>query len=109
MKTRGNFVATLLGVVVSIVMTSSAALAADVANGKALALKWCSACHLVANDQERVSDAPLPSFYDVAKDPSLSSEALKTFLADPHPKMPNMSLSNSEISDLAGYIGSLAP
>ncbi|WP_417670084.1 c-type cytochrome [Roseibium sp.] len=85
------------------------ALAVDPDNGKTLALKWCAACHLVSNDQDRVSDAALPSFFDMAKNPELSETTLKTFLADPHPQMPNMSLSNQEISDLARYITTLAP
>ena len=32
---------------------------------------------------------------------------LKGFLADPHPKMPNMSLSRSEIADIVAYIKTL--
>jgi hypothetical protein len=33
---------------------------------------------------------------------------LAFFLLDPHPKMPNMSLTRIEASDLAAYIASLA-
>jgi len=32
---------------------------------------------------------------------------LKDFLTDPHPKMPNMSLSRSEIADIVAYIKTL--
>lgn len=84
-------------------------LAGDPATGKALALQWCSACHVVADDQATASSVSLPSFYDMAGDPSWSEEKLATFLADPHPRMPNMSLGNTEIANLAAYIGSLAP
>ena len=86
----------------------SPAFAADVDHGKELALQWCSACHLVSNDQDRVSGASVPSFYDIAKAPGLDEAALKTFLADPHPKMPNMTLSNDEIADITRYIGTLS-
>ncbi len=104
MKAHGIFTAAL------ICMTSmTPAAAADSQSGKTIALRWCAACHLVANDQERASDSPLPSFYEIAADPAWQEEALKTFLADPHPKMPNMDLSNSDISDLARYITSLKP
>lgn len=82
--------------------------AADADHGKELALQWCSACHLVSNDQDRVSGASVPSFYDVAKAPGFDEDGLKIFLADPHPKMPNMTLSNSEIADIARYISSLS-
>lgn len=88
-------------------VSTSPLLAVDPANGKKLALQWCASCHLVSNDQMQVSEASLPSFYDIARDDSLTEETLKTFLADPHPQMPNMSLTNSEISDLARYIKSL--
>ncbi|WP_228866345.1 c-type cytochrome [Roseibium aggregatum] len=88
---------------------TSAAEAGDAAAGKALALQWCSACHLVSEDQDRASSASLPSFYDIAKDPGWTEEKLATFLADPHPQMPNMTLGNIEIANLASYIESLAP
>jgi len=88
---------------------SANATAADAATGKTLALRWCSACHLVAEDQERATSTSLPSFYDMAKDPGWTREKLATFLADPHPSMPGMSLGNTEIADLSAYIASLAP
>ena len=37
------------------------------------------------------------------------SKALAAFLADPHPKMPDMHLSRSEIDDIVAYIQSLNP
>lgn len=83
--------------------------AGDPATGKALALQWCSACHLVAEDQPSASSTSLPSFYDMARDPDWSEETLATFLANPHPKMPDMSLGNTEIANISAYIGSLAP
>jgi len=85
------------------------AYAADPATGKVLAMQWCSACHVVADDQATASSVSLPSFYDMAEDPDWSQEKLTTFLANPHPQMPNMSLGNTEIANLAAYIGSLAP
>ncbi|MES0883702.1 c-type cytochrome [Roseibium sp. SCP14] len=83
--------------------------AADAYAGKALALQWCSSCHLVAEDQSAASSVTLPSFYDIAKDPDWSEAKLATFLANPHPVMPDMSLGNIEIANLAGYISSLKP
>ncbi len=102
----------LQGMMVAVLCLSGAlspALAADAAAGKALALQWCSACHLVAEDQPTATSVSLPSFYDMAKDPDWTEATLATFLADPHPKMPNMSLGNREIANLAKYISSLAP
>ncbi|MEE4012889.1 cytochrome c [Roseibium sp. FZY0029] len=88
---------------------AGAAVAGDAATGKALALQWCAACHLVSDEQDRASSASLPSFYDLAKDPGWSEEKLTTFLANPHPQMPNMTLGNTEIANLSSYIESLAP
>ncbi|MEP3045572.1 MAG: c-type cytochrome [Roseibium sp.] len=81
--------------------------AADTAAGKALARQWCSSCHLVSEEQSSASSVSLPSFFDIAEDPSWTTEKLATFLADPHPKMPNMTLGNFEIANLASYISSL--
>ncbi len=83
--------------------------AADAIAGKALAMQWCSSCHLVSNDQATASSVSLKSFYDVAKDPGWTEEKLATFLADPHPIMPSMTLGNTEIANLSAYINSLAP
>lgn len=89
-------------------MSSAPALAADPATGKTLALQWCASCHLVSDDQPTASSASLPSFYDIARDPDWTQASLATFLKDPHPKMPNMTLGNVEIANLASYINSLS-
>ncbi|WP_269585165.1 c-type cytochrome [Roseibium sp. Sym1] len=98
-----------VAVVAAGVLSAGTARAGDAATGKALALQWCSACHVVADDQATASSVSLPSFFDMAKDPGWSQEKLATFLANPHPQMPNMTLGNTEIANLAAYIGSLAP
>ena len=80
------------------------ALAADASNGERLGMRWCAACHLVASGQaEANSDAP--PFVSIARKKQASE--LKDFLTDPHPKMPNMSLSRSEIADIVAYIKTL--
>ena len=81
------------------------AFAADVTRGKTIAQRWCSACHLVAPEQTRAV-ADVPSFAAVAR-MKLPPDSLKTFLSDPHPKMPDMSLTRSEIDDIVAYIQSL--
>lgn len=83
------------------------AFAADAAKGEVIAKRWCAACHLVSSDQTH-ANSDVPSFASIAhkKQPS---EKLKTFLTDPHPKMPDMNLSRSEIADIVAYIGSLDP
>ncbi|MTI07330.1 cytochrome C552 [Roseibium denhamense] len=86
----------------------SPAQAADPDAGKALAVQWCSSCHLVSDDQPTAASASTPSFYDIGSDPDWTVESIATFLADPHPKMPDMSLTTIETTNLASYIKSLA-
>ncbi len=45
----------------------------------------------------------------MAADPLWSEDKLATFLVDPHPRMPGMSLKTIEIANLAKYIRSLKP
>jgi mono/diheme cytochrome c family protein len=84
----------------------SLAAAADVQHGKDLAQRWCAECHLVASDQARAS-ADVATFAAVARRRDLTASQLAFFLLDPHPKMPNVSLTRVEAADLAAYIGSL--
>jgi mono/diheme cytochrome c family protein len=81
------------------------AFAANAAKGEIIAKRWCAACHLVASDQTKAnSDAP--SFASIAhKKPS--AKELAAFLTDPHPKMPDMSLTRNEIADIVAYIRGL--
>ena len=80
--------------------------AADSANGERLARRWCDSCHVVSSDQKGpVTEAR--SFVSIAKMPDFDTGKLALFLLDPHPKMPNMTLSRTEAADLAAHIASL--
>ena len=48
-----------------------------------------------------------PPFSEVAKKPHIDAPMIALFLLLPHPKMPDMSLSRFEASDIAAYIASL--
>jgi len=82
------------------------ALAADANNGLRLAERWCASCHVVSSTQSKGADG-VPSFAAVAQRPGFSVEKLAFFLLDPHPVMPNMSLSRNEAQDIAAYIARL--
>jgi mono/diheme cytochrome c family protein len=84
----------------------SVAVAADAQKGKELAQRWCAECHLVAPDQRR-ANADVASFTSVARRPDFSAAQLAFFLLDPHPKMPDLSLSRAQAGDIAAYIASL--
>ena len=78
----------------------------DVEHGAVVAKRWCKDCHVVSADQTSAK-VDAPPFADVAR--RLDDEQLKAFLTDPHPRMPDMSLSRKEIEDIVSYIRSLAP
>jgi mono/diheme cytochrome c family protein len=84
--------------------TSQAALAANPDNGATLAQRWCAACHVVSGSQSKGTDIA-PSFLSIAERPDFNVEKLAYFLLEPHPKMPNMSLTRDEAKDLSAYIG----
>ncbi len=97
---------TLLILAVAAAIESAPALAADPYHGEELARRWCASCHLVASSQTQAS-TEAPPFATIARMPSFDANRLAFFLLDPHPKMPNMSLTRIEASDLAAYIASL--
>ena len=75
-------------------------------SGGAIAERWCASCHLVSAGQT-AAVADVPTFPSIAQRTDSEIEALEGFLADPHPPMPDMSLTRSEIRDLLAYIRSL--
>jgi mono/diheme cytochrome c family protein len=84
-----------------------ASFAADAQNGLSLAHRWCEACHVIAPRQSRTSTDGAPPFAAIAARPDFDSGRLALFLLEPHPKMPNMSLTRSEAADLAAFIAAL--
>jgi len=85
---------------------TQAALAEDADNGLRLAQRWCASCHVVSSGQKRGSDVTR-SFASIAQRPNFNAEKLAFFLLDPHPIMPNMSLTRNEAQDIAAYIATL--
>jgi mono/diheme cytochrome c family protein len=83
-----------------------AAQAADISHGRQLARRWCVSCHVVASNQ-RQTTSEAPPFSSIARRPDFDTNRLATFLLNPYPRMPSMSLSRTEAQDLAAYIGSL--
>ena len=77
----------------------------DPNRGAALAKRWCVTCHVVGPDVAG-GDAG-PAFASVAKRQGQSQNAVRMWLADPHPPMPDFDLTATEFEDLAAYIMSL--
>jgi mono/diheme cytochrome c family protein len=97
----------LIGCSLTVAMIAQPALAADARNGEQIARRWCEPCHVVAADQREVT-GEAPPFASVARRPGFDAARIATFLLDPHPKMPDMSLTRNEAADLAAYIATLA-
>lgn len=77
--------------------------AADADQGKILAERWCTSCHVVSDTQRKGTDAT-PSFAAIADRAGFSADKLAFFLLDPHPIMPNFALSRAEAANLSAYI-----
>jgi mono/diheme cytochrome c family protein len=95
-----------VGLSVLAVALAPASFAADANRGKALAKRWCTACHVVERDQTAAIDHA-PPFSSVAKTPDFDENRLAFLLLRPHPNMPRLVLSRSEVADLASYIETL--
>jgi mono/diheme cytochrome c family protein len=74
--------------------------------GGKLAERWCSTCHIVSDTQARAT-TEAPTFQSIAERSPEAIDALGAFLMDPHPPMPDLSLTRQEIRDLLSYIESL--
>jgi mono/diheme cytochrome c family protein len=85
-----------LAAIMTAIMATGAA-AADVEHGEKLARQWCANCHVIGGEQTAGGDAAAERTND-----------LRAWLADPHPPMPNLSLTRWEIDDLLAYIESLS-
>jgi mono/diheme cytochrome c family protein len=96
----------LVGCCAFSVALGSTAFVADADNGKILANRWCSSCHVVDHEQKLATDQA-PPFASIARTPSFDASKLAFLLLKPHPNMPKLELSRGEIADLAGYIATL--
>lgn len=81
--------------------------AADVAEGRKIANAWCGSCHLTSEGKGGTDTAP--QFATIARNRNLNRDTLAGVLAKPHPAMPRLDLSRSQIDDLVAYIRSLHP
>ncbi|MCT8970994.1 c-type cytochrome [Microbaculum marinisediminis] len=97
----------LLPALIGLTALPATAQPVDVDHGRALAETWCVNCHVIDREQTTPVPAGPPSFPALADDPDVTDERLASFMRMPHPPMPNMSLTNIEVQDLVGYIGSL--
>jgi hypothetical protein len=94
-----------------LVLPGQALAAASAETGMQVAERRCSSCHATSPEQGEAS-ADVPSFMSIAERSQNDLEWLEAFLADPHPPMPDMSLTRQEIQDLIAHFdtfGGLTP
>ena len=88
----------------------------SIKNGHDWAVIVCSACHVVARDQDSPPKLanPGPPFQEIADNPNTTVASLRKFLSATHGSvsatpatMPDLKLSETEISEVIAYIRSL--
>lgn len=75
----------------------------DANQGAALAKEWCSSCHVVGAGQAGTGTDAAPSFVRIAKDPKKGPDFVRGMLANPHPPMPPLEISQAAIEDIVTY------
>ena len=83
------------------------AAAQNVENGARIAHTWCTNCHVVDRRDKGVKNDAAPTFPSVAQQEGMTTAAIQVFLSTPHTKMPDFSLTRTEIRDVSAYIMSL--
>jgi mono/diheme cytochrome c family protein len=96
--------------------SAPSARSANAARGEHIARRVCSACHIVASDQEfePILEPPAPSFSDIAKRPGTTAKTIRHFVMTTHwdtnaipMKMPDLMLLPEDASAVSAYIMSL--
>ncbi len=88
-----------------------------IAEGRALALRVCAACHVVADDQivAPTLKPPAPPFAEIAARPNVTEAFLRDFLTRPHGAartsraMPGFLMPSSQADAAIAYLMSLKP
>ncbi|MCB8836427.1 c-type cytochrome [Aurantimonas sp. VKM B-3413] len=85
---------------------ANAQTALDAAAGRKIAERWCAGCHIVGPEQ-KTGTADVLTFMAIAKKTGNNVDSLAAFLANPHPVMADINLTQREIRELVAYIASL--
>ena len=87
--------------------TAAPAQAADAKEGETLAGRWCVSCHDIGRSEKPTASDTAPTFDSIARRKDLNRVHLEAWLGHPHPPMPNLNLTRTEIDNLVAYIESL--
>jgi mono/diheme cytochrome c family protein len=90
-----------------IVVFDKSAFAQAIGAGELIAKTQCAGCHTTDSNGTMTGSGAVPSFSSIANTGGTTVTGLEVFLSTPHARMPNYSLSSSEISNVSAYIMSL--
>jgi mono/diheme cytochrome c family protein len=79
----------------------------DPVQGKGLAERLCTNCHLVGSATQEQANPDVPSFPEIANLQGQTAGGIVARIILPKHPMPQIPLTKSELSDLAAYIMSL--
>ena len=91
----------------AIAFIPSFAAAQDAQQGREIAQRWCSSCHVVERTATVAPANGLPTFPAIAAKPGLSADQLRAAMNPQHSRMPDFALSRRQQDDLIAYINSL--
>ena len=77
---------------------------ADPQRGHELAARLCANCHVIDGQRQSKMAIDVPSFPIIANREGVTAEHLAGRIIVPHPAMPGVSLTASEIRDIVAYI-----
>ena len=89
-----------------VVFVPSLAAAQDAQQGREIAQRWCSSCHVVDRSATEAPANGLPTFPGIAAT-GLSADHLRAAMNPQHSRMPDFALSKRQQDDLIAYIYSL--
>lgn len=79
----------------------------DLTRGAELAENICALCHDVTDDSSDGADNGVPSFVAIASKPLQSETSLAEAIVFPHPDMPDVTFTTTDLRDIVAYILSL--
>jgi mono/diheme cytochrome c family protein len=103
-------VAIVLGICSSVLMLASSFAQSGPGNprrGHELAARLCVNCHVVGAETSGPVRADVPTFPMIGNKPGVTAEHLAGRIIIPHPAMPGVPLTSTEIRDIVAYIMSL--
>jgi mono/diheme cytochrome c family protein len=95
----------IMGITLAGALASTEAVAQSAQRGHEAAMQWCGSCHIVSG-QVRANDM-VPSFDTIANQPNYTDDRLRGIISNPHPPMPPLQITRSDIESFVLYFRTL--